>query len=58
MVAATNAPEVTCEAFQIWVICCPLENDQRTVQPFTVDVDVLVMRTSPWKPPGHWFTIV
>src|SRR5262245_32479954 len=58
LVAATLAPLVTCEAFQIWVICCPFANDHRTVQPFTVDDDVLVTLTSPWNPPCHWLRIV
>ena len=57
LVTATAAPVWVCVAFQIWVICWPSAKDQRRVHPFTVEVPVLVIFTSPWKPSGHWPSI-
>jgi hypothetical protein len=58
LVAVTVAPDVAWVALQIWLICCPLANVQTTFHPLIAAVPVLVMDTSPWKPPDHELVIV
>ena len=53
--AVTLDPLEVTVAFHAWVTACPLAKVQVTVQPVTA-APPAVTRTSPWKPPGHWFT--
>jgi len=43
---------------QTWVIRWPFGKVRTTDQLVVAPVPVLVTRTSPWKPPGHSFTLV